>query len=436
MRTCGCLFGLGLFGLVLLCPARAYSQSGPPAPTVPARQVFYSNIEPLTDTIARVEQDPRPKTADGALQALDWLIYGHLNAGGAYDSNVFASPNATSVSGARLQPSIIAARNTGIQRTLLYSTGDFRYYPSIGRTDIMSSTAGLTHVWEIQRDLIFRAQLDATRTQQSSSVIPTGTVTYVKPINYTSLFASTSIEKGFGNFFTAVGGSTTQNYYDNTQNNLGAPVDEHFQNGNRSTVNARLGYHISPIIYTFIEPSANWGRFQSTNLNSEGYQIVGGLGSGRISLFNGEIYAGVLNEHFNDPLTPALTRPIYGGRVSWYPTRFITVTLSGDESLGTSDFSPTVFQPGSATKVDTGRLEASWSVTRQVTLAGKIQFQKYNYLDSSRVDDLAQYNSTITYWINDRLGVVLDYTYADLTSNLAGASYSRSFISLGANSKF
>src|SRR5262249_17349855 len=145
---------------------QGFAQSGP---TPPPRQVFYSDVQPLTDTIARVENDPRPKTSEGALQVLDWLVFGKLNLGSAYYSNQFASPNAVSAYGLELQPSLVAARNTGIQRTLLYVDGDFRYYPSLGRTDIVNTTVGLAHVWEIYRDLIFRSQFETTFGQQNSS---------------------------------------------------------------------------------------------------------------------------------------------------------------------------------------------------------------------------------------------------------------------------
>src|SRR4029077_7690081 len=115
----------------------------------------------------------------------------------AYDSNEFASPNAVAVYGARIQPSIVAARNTGIQRTLVYGTGDFRYYPSEGQFDIFNTTAGIAHVWEIYRDLIFRGQLEASFGEQNSSLVNSTNglgVLYTKPIKYTSLFGSTSIE--------------------------------------------------------------------------------------------------------------------------------------------------------------------------------------------------------------------------------------------------
>jgi hypothetical protein len=418
------------------CCGEALSQA---APTVPPRQVFYSKVEPLTDTVTRVESDPRPKTADGALQALDWLIYGNLAVGGVYDSNVFASPNQQGVYGTRFQPSVIAARNTGIQRTLVYGVGDLRYYPSLGEANLFSASAGLAHVWEIQRDLIFRTQFEATRAQQGSSLLSSvnGTgVLYTKPVNYTSLFASTSIEKTFGQFFTAIGGSVTGNFYDNTTDSLGNTIDETFQNGTRATLNGRLGYYITPIVYAFVEPSVNSGRFQASNLNSSGYQVVGGLGTARISLFNGEIYAGLLTEHFNDPSISTLSRPIFGGRLSWYPTRFVTVTGSFDQTLGTSDFSPSVFSPGSATKLNTAKLVASWAVLREVTLDGTVQFQHAEYLNSPRLDDLTQFGLKITYMLTQRLGVYLEDNYGILMSNTPGVAYTRNFVSLGATSKF
>jgi hypothetical protein len=418
------------------CCGQALSQA---APTVPPRQVFYSKVEPLTDTITRLQSDPRPKTADGALQVLDWLIYGNLAVGGVYDSNVFASPNQQAVYGTRFQPSVIAARNTGIQRTLVYGVGDLRYYPSLGRTDLVSTSAGLAHVWEIQRDLVFRTQFEATRGLQGSSLVSAvngAGVLYTQPVNYTSLFASTSIEKSFGQFFTAIGGSVTGNFYDNTKDSLGNVIDEQFQNGTRSTLNGRFGYNITPIVYAFVEPSVNSGRFQGSNLNSNGYQIVGGLGTARISLFNGEIYAGVLTEHFSDPRISTLNQPIFGGRISWYPTRFVTVTGSFDQTLGTSDFSPTVFQSGSATKLSTAKLVANWSMLRDVTLDGNVQLQHYEYLNSPRIDDLTQFGLKITYMFRPRLGIYIEDSYGILQSNIPGVAYTRNFVSLGATSKF
>ena len=62
----------------------------------------------------------------------DWLLWQPaLGWGVACDYNLNQSPtNREQACGPRFQPSIVAERNTGIQRTLLYGVGDIRWYPS------------------------------------------------------------------------------------------------------------------------------------------------------------------------------------------------------------------------------------------------------------------------------------------------------------------
>jgi Mrp family chromosome partitioning ATPase len=52
--------------------------------------------------------------------------------------------------------------------------------------------------------------------------------------------SSTSVEKSFGRFFTAIGGSVTGNIYDNTTDSQGNVIDETFQNGTRETVAVQM----------------------------------------------------------------------------------------------------------------------------------------------------------------------------------------------------
>jgi hypothetical protein len=414
-------------------PALPSSQSGP---TPPDRQVFYSNIEP---TIARELGDPRPTSANEALRALDWLIYGHLIVGGAYDSNTVASPTQQPAYGTRFQPYVIAERNNGIQRTLVYGTGDIRYYPSLGETQVVNTTAGISHIWEIQRDLIFRAQAEATRGMDTSGLTGLSTapgVSYTNPVKYTSLFASSSIQKSFGNFFTAIGASVTGTTYDDTTDNLGNVVSEQYRNGTLSTLNARVGYHLTPLVYTFVEPSLISASYNASSLNSDGYKIKAGLGTDRISLFSGEIYAGTLSQHFTDPTIAPLTSPMYGGKLSWYPTRFVTVTGAVDQSIGTSDFTVGLYTPGSVTKINTSKLTTSWSPSRTVDLTGRLVLMQYEFLNSFRRDDSTEIGVAVAYKVSTRFSIVVDLSHVEYTSNLAGAGYTRNFVSVGGNSKF
>ena len=438
----------------LLCTLAMITVNGAQAeaPSVPGKEIFFTPIEPLAKTIERSQSDPRPKTADGAFPILDWLLYAGLGGGAACDYNLNSTPtNQQQACGPRFQPSIVAERNTGIQRTLLYGVGDIRYYPTVSRVDVVDTTAGIVHVWEIQRDLIFRVQAQGTRGQEysgfSANLLPTS-VFLTSPVNYTQGYGSTSIQKNLGSFFTAVGGSVTGTVYEDARDNLGNTVDEQFRNGTVATLNGRFGYHISPIIYTFIEPSVNRQRYEASRLNSEGYRVVAGVGSDRISLFNGEFYAGYASQRFDDPAIGSVSIPVVGGRLSWYPTRFLTFTLTADRTFSTSDFNTNGLAPGtvtntgpgllpgSATTATTAKLRADWDFTQRFSFNASISDVHLDYLDSVRKDDLLSLVAGVTFKIKPDLGIQVNYIHQNLFTNIAGADYARDFISVGAQSKF
>ena len=198
---------------------------------------------------------------------MDWLVSAGAGFGGKYDSNVNATAiNPQKVYGANFQPILLAEHNTGIQNTQLYLNGDVSYYPSIGKTYLDGTRAGIIHVWEIQRDLIWRFQAQVAEVQAGSSFnnFLTSGIYATTPVNYTQIFGSSSIQKEFGSFFTAVGGSITGTKYQNSTDNLGNTIDEQFQNGTVSTVNTRLGYRISAFFYTYVEPSYNWTQYNGS----------------------------------------------------------------------------------------------------------------------------------------------------------------------------
>jgi Putative beta-barrel porin 2 len=444
-----------LAATVVAARAQAPVLTRPQGPAVPSPQVFYAPVESLEATIGRASGDPRPQSADGALQFADWLLYGGLGWGAACDYNLNQSPtNQTQACGPRFTPSVVAEHNTGIQRTLLYGIGDVRWYPSINRVDVVNTTAGVVHVWEIQRDLIFRIQAQGTRSQEYSgfaaNLLPTN-LFVTSPVNYTQGYGSTSIQKEFGSFFAAIGGSSTGTAYQDIQDNLGNTIDEHQRNGTVSTLNGRLGYYVSPITYTYIEPTLNWQRYNASHLNSEGYRLVAGIGSSRISLFSGEIYGGYASQRFEDPTVGTTTIPVLGGRLSWFPTRFLTFTLNGDRTFGTSDFNtnrlggltPALItnilpglQPGSVTTTTTVQLGAQWAFSEKFSFNGSVGDQLQDYLTTSRRDNLLSMTGGVTYTIWPGFGINATYTHQHLYSDIQGASFTRDFISVGGSSRF
>jgi hypothetical protein len=422
------------------------------AQEAPGAQVFYSSIQPFGAMVERYRQDPRPQSSEGALQVLDWLIYGGIGVGAACDYNLNSSPtNQQQACGPRFTPAIAAVHNTGIQRTLLYGVGDISYYPTLGRVTLDDTRAGIVHVWEIQRDLIFRFQLQGTLGQNYSgfaaNLLPTNAFVATR-VNYDQGYGSTSIQKEFGNFFTAVGGSVTHTNYQNARDNFGNTIDEQFRDGTVSTANTRFGYYVSPILYTYVEPSYNWQQYAASSLNSQGYRLVGGVGTDRIGLFQGEIYGGYASQRFEDPRIGTDTIPVFGGHLSWYTTRFLTFTLTADRAFGSSDFSPNGLAagsilntgpglvPGSVTDATTVSLKANWDFSRMFSFSGSVGDQRLDYLDSFRRDDLLTFTAGVTYKFRPNLGLTVTYLHQNLFTNFPGAAFSRDFISAGTSTKF
>ena len=420
--------------IVVLTFGSARAQT--PAPAIPPAQIFNSKAQPLIDT--PVTGDPRLTNPGNALRWLDWLIYPTAATGVAYDSNVNSTPtNTITAYGPRFQPAIIADHNTGIQHTIIYGVGDLRYYPSVGLTQVQDTRPGMVHLWEVQRDFLVRTQGQVTRTEDPLGLTDVGTgLIPVDPVKTWRLFGSGSVEKGFGRFFTGLGGSITRENFEDTKTPTGMDIPEGFRDGTKSTINARLGYHITPLVYTFVEPSSNWARHNASNLDSQGYQVVAGLGSARIGLMNGEIYGGYWAQSFEDPTIAPLSTGVYGGRISYFPTRFLVLTASLDQGTATSDFSTRTFVPGSVTKTNSAKFDASWDWTRSITLGGAFQYQRLDYLSTFRKDTVLRSSGNITYWLNPRFGMKVEYTYYVLETNVPGGNYSRSLISVSGNTKF
>jgi hypothetical protein len=140
---------------------------------------------------------------------------------------------------------------------------------------------------------------------------------------------------------------------------------------------------------------------------------------------------------------------VFGGKVSWFPTRFLTFTFNADRSFGTSDFNPHGLGlvpvpinpllgqlPGSVTTTTTAKLSGNWAFSDKLGFTAYVGDQQQDYLASSRRDNLVAVSGGVTYRIWQGFGVNVTYTYGQLFSNFPGASFTTNFISIGGNSKF
>jgi hypothetical protein len=80
----------------------------------------------------------------------------------------------------------------------------------------------------------------------------------VSPTFYNQFTAAASVQKTFNRAFVLTGFSAQTTTFDNSPN---FPVS---RNGTIYTVPVRVGYYVTPQIYAFADPSADWRRYDNT----------------------------------------------------------------------------------------------------------------------------------------------------------------------------
>ena len=113
-----------------------------------------------------------------------------------------------------------------------------------------------------------------------------------------------------------------------------------------------------------------------------------------------------------------------------------SLTASLDESLGSSMI-PVGGTTGVATRVTTALLNVGYNgLPRDWATSARFGYVRTNFINSPRDDNgwLAGANVSYQFWRN--LGIMLDYQYKSVDSNVTGQSFNAHMVSLGATYKY
>jgi hypothetical protein len=397
-------------------------------------------VEPPA-TIQRANPfEPRGREYAG-LPVGDWLLFPSLFVGALVDDNVNqSSTSRTSSAGARVVPSLFAEANDGIHKTTLYGMLDGRLYAeaSASNADAVAARSGVIQTYEATRDLIFRGQADYTRQRDLFSTLgvdhsvtslnPTGVglSPTVNPQTYNQFSGSASVQKTLDRAFVSLTGSVVDIVYDGggTQPSPDGVV---------YTASGRGGFWFTPLLYAYAEPTVDQRRYATTIFNSQGYRAVGGIGSDQIGLFRGEVYGGYQAEQFDLAPLGSVSSTVLGARLSYYPTRALTLRASVDESLGVTSLAPSPgVSSGTPTRLTTSLLQASYTIAPEWSANARFGYIRTQYVNNPRLDNAWTVGGTIEYSIWRNVNLTLDYQYTQLTSNAPGQNFSRNVGTLGA----
>ena len=162
--------------------------------------------------------------------------------------------------------------------------------------------------------------------------VAVGATTITNP--YDQFTALASVYKIFNQAFVRLTGTASRTEYENPSFS--------FPNFNLQTFGGNGGYWFNPLFYVYSdgtlalrsEPTVSQVAQFLSNYARSVYRAVAGVGSAKIGLFGGSLYVGNQGSEFVSSGTAGGI--VYGGRLSYYPTRYWTWSLWVDHTTNIS----------------------------------------------------------------------------------------------------
>jgi hypothetical protein len=388
-----------------------------------------------------------PDPAEG-FPIAGFLVYPSVFAGVIYNDNIYPTQdNRKAAVGFAFAPKITAIDDGGLHKTTLTLNADAEIYPGYTRASLggasptqVSGGASFQHVWTPTEDLTVDVAAGFTRKYGLfGSLLATGSdfvsatgggnvVTYPQFSNQFS--GSVSVEKKISErWFLRAGLGAQDTEYE------GVPTG--VVGGGRSGANynafLRTGFWVTPQVNAFVEGGADLHRYGDSWYDSNAYRLIGGLGSDLIGLFRGEVFAGWQQLTSAQGTFGAVEAPAYGGRIYYYPTPYLTLAASVDQSFGAASIPTTPKGTGSpnAETVE-GRLQADYSLARYWTATVRAGYGRSTWSNSPLVESEWTVGGGVTYDFWRNIALTLNYQYTATAANQASvAVYNQNVVSVG-----
>ncbi len=375
-----------------------------------------------------------------------WIFSPSLFMGFVYNANANQTQNSRASSwGERVVPSFTAKLDKGIHRTELYGLFDLQNYASsaVDKRTTVDAKAGFIQSYAARRDVTFRFSGDYTRqldvfgglgfaspnsalslTSPQSS--PTTVSPQVSPDRYNQFSGSASVQKTFNRAFVVVGTGVQHTSFDSN------PLVTASRDGTVYTLTERTGFYVTPQIYAFLDPSVDWRRYEAAGRDSSGYRVTAGVGTDRPGMWQGEVFAGYQRQK-NDTIG-SYSGDVFGVRLLYTPTRFLTLRGTIDQTLGSTTISNAV---GTASRSTSAILNVGYNGMPSGWSGGaRFGFVHTAIVNSSRIDNGWLVGANVGYSIWRNVGITLDYQYKNADSNVTGQSFYQHIVSLGLTYKY
>ena len=358
-------------------------------------------------------------------------LHPSLNFYDGYDDNIYrTNTNQLDTFLVTINPSFTLASNWGEHEFEI--DGDLTQYlyrnaTDENHTDFDVGGGGHLHIangWVADG----RASYTGTHELRTSEELPQNAVS---PTRYTVLHADADMVHARGRLSLRIGGRYDEYAYDPTKLVGGTLIDNGDRNRQMYEGYVKADYEFSPGYSAFVRASYNDRKYDlaldryGIDRNSHGYRIDAGVDMLVTRLIEGNAFAGYSVQRYNAPLGN-IGGLDYGVKLTWYPTRLLTVHLNGERTIA-----ETIIANAAADDEKTISGEVDYAFRRDISLRADAGYISDHYSGAGRTDETVQVGTGARYIANEYMTWDFHYQYSQRRSALTTYRYDDNTVMLG-----
>ncbi|MDB2415530.1 outer membrane beta-barrel protein [Rickettsiales bacterium] len=243
------------------------------------------------------------------------------------------------------------------------------------------------------------------------------------PTEYDVTTGRVGLYRGLRKFSFSLDGVVSQYDYDDVSTSTGTIIDNDDRDRDEYGFTAQVGYEIVPEYQAFIRYSANKREYDQnagTNRDSDGYEVVAGTAINLSGKARGEIYAGYIEQNYDNAAFRDIDGLSFGGNLLWNPTSLTSVNLNANRSIEETTTA------GASGYVATSYIATvEHELRRNILLGLDVSTTNNDYEGGSpsREDDVSSVGLRGKYLFSRRIDVGVQYNYDERDSNIVGQDY-------------
>ena len=205
--------------------------------------------------------------------------------------------------------------------------------------------------------------------------------------------------------------------YDKTNTRAGPSFENNGRDRNVYSGGLQLGYELVPSYEAFVRARGNERSYDrrtaagGVERNSQGYDAVAGIALDLGGVTFGEVYAGYLEQFYEDSALSTTSAPTFGGTLTWNATTLTTINARVARVVfETTEACPTG-APSSGILRTTGALTADHELLRNLILTAGVTITNDDYEDIKRDDYFYIPGVNVRYLMNRNLYANIGYQF-------------------------